>query len=224
MYLAGRLLSKLNKNSCNHYLKSYIQSRNLIYEASSELVESQLKQGFNLKENFLTEEEEEQILGEVNHRFLRRKYNSGHWDGAIVLYREMEKLEWNTPNTTIMNKFEEHVFGSKDSSISATHVLDLSEDGYIKPHIDSIKFCGALVSGLSLLSDAVMRLQLDESNYADVLIPRFSVYIMSDDIRYKYTHEILPNVAEICGQKVSRTRRITVMKRSLESDHNSQSE
>ena len=224
MYLAGRLLSKLNKNSCNRYLKSYIQSRNLIYEASSELVESQLKQGFNLKENFLTEEEEEQILGEVNHRFLRRKYNSGHWDGAIVLYREMEKLEWNAPNTNIMKKFEEHVFGSKDSSISATHVLDLSEDGYIKPHIDSIKFCGALVSGLSLLSDAVMRLQLDESNYADVLIPRFSVYIMSDDIRYKYTHEILPNVAEICGQKVNRTRRITVMKRSLESDHNSQSE
>jgi alkylated DNA repair protein alkB family protein 7 len=176
-----------------------------------------------LKENFVTKQEEEQIIGEVNHKFMRRKYNRGHWDGAIVSYREMEKLEWNPENTTIMKRFEKHVFGSEKNGLAATHVLDLHEDGYIKPHIDSVKFCGALVSGMSLLSDAVMRLQLDESNYIDVLIPRLSVYIMSNDIRYKYTHEILPNVASICGRNVNRKRRITIMKRSKESDHNSTS-
>ena len=221
MSLVGRLISKLRKSSCNQCTLSYnyIQSRNLQFEASSDLAKSQLKQGFNLKEDFLSEEEEQEILGEVNHRFMRRKYNKGHWDGAIVLYREMEKLEWNVTNMKIMRRFEKHVFGSEDNFLSATHVLDLHEDGYIKPHIDSIKFCGALVSGLSLLSDAVMRLQLDENNYADVLIPRRSVYIMSNDVRYKYTHEILPNVASVCGKEVNRTRRITVMKRSKESDH-----
>ena len=87
MSLVGRLLSKLRKSSCNQCTLSYnyIQSRNLQFEASSDLAKSQLKQGFNLKEDFLTEQEEQEILGEVNHRFMRRKYNKGHWDGAIVL-------------------------------------------------------------------------------------------------------------------------------------------
>lgn len=150
---------------------------------------------------------------------MRRKYLKGHWDGAIVLYREMEKLEWNESNGKIIERLENHVFGPKRNCLAATHVLDLHEDGFIKPHIDSIKFCGALVSGMSLLSDAVMRLKLDDKNYSDVFIPRLSVYIMSNDIRYKYTHEILPNTPSINGREIHRTRRITIMKRSKESDH-----
>jgi hypothetical protein len=38
------------------------------------------------------------------------------------------------------------------------HVIDLSPDGHIGPHVDSIKFSGGMISGLSLLSSRMMRL------------------------------------------------------------------
>lgn len=221
MYLARRCSQKKQSQKLLKLCLSHCSSsKNLIYASSSKLAEVHLQQGFDLTTDFITEKEEETILHEINHKLMRRKYNAGHWDGAIVSYREMEKMDWNPANSTIMKRFEKHVFKSEEECLSATHVLDLHEDGYIKPHIDSIKFCGATVSGLSLLSDAVMRFKLDEKNYSDVLIPRFSVYTMSNDIRYKYTHEILPNIASISGRDVKRTRRITVMKRSNESCHN----
>jgi alkylated DNA repair protein alkB homolog 7 len=79
----------------------------------------------------------------------------------------------------------------------------LAEDGHIKPHVDSVRFCGNTIAGLSLLSDSVMRLirttesdeiaakdqssndysrtkfEKDENAfYADVLLKRRSLYIM----------------------------------------------
>ena len=46
--------------------------------------------------------------------------------------------------------------------------------------LDKQKFCGDTITGLSLLSDAVMRLALekDPNQYVDVLLKRRSLYIM----------------------------------------------
>lgn len=78
-------------------------------------------------------------------------------------------------------------FGPGQTLLSSVHVLDLEPQGYIKPHVDSIKvgreqwlgapswgragqakthplpcplfqFCGSTIAGLSLLSPSVMRL------------------------------------------------------------------
>ena len=39
------------------------------------------------------------------------------------------------------------------------HAIDLAADGALDAHVDSVKFSGGLVAGLSLLSDAIMRLR-----------------------------------------------------------------
>ncbi|CAN0326924.1 unnamed protein product, partial [Phaeothamnion confervicola] len=39
------------------------------------------------------------------------------------------------------------------------HAIDLAPEGFIKPHVDSVKFSGRVVAGLSLVSAAVMRLR-----------------------------------------------------------------
>lgn len=78
-------------------------------------------------------------------------------------------------------------FGPGQTLLSSVHVLDLEPQGYIKPHVDSVKvgrgqwlgapswgwasqakthpppcplfqFCGSTIAGLSLLSPSVMRL------------------------------------------------------------------
>lgn len=99
------------------------------------------------------------------------------------------------------------------------HVIDLEATGRIDPHVDSVRFSGHYVCGLSLLSPAVLRLQPDvgERNdglipspgtgsysdatamkkvsnssdfFVDVLLPPGSLYVLQGDGRYRYTHAI----------------------------------
>lgn len=70
---------------------------------------------------------------------------------------------------------------------------------------------------MSLLTDSVMRL-VNEKNktlYADVLLKRRSLYIMTGSARYDYTHEVLKNEESIFkGEKILKGRRISVMCRN----------
>lgn len=46
------------------------------------------------------------------------------------------------------------------------HIIDLAADGIIKPHVDSSRYCGNTIAGLSLLTDCIMRLKrVDENEY-----------------------------------------------------------
>lgn len=76
---------------------------------------------------------------------------------------------------------------------------------------------------MSLLTDSVMRLvnEQNKSLYADVLLKRRSLYIMTGSARYDYTHEVLKNEESFFkGEEVIKKRRISVMCRN-EPDPNS---
>ena len=55
-----------------------------------------------------------------------------------------------------------------------------SPNRIISPHIDSVKFCGDVISGLSLLSPSVMRLEHQSTNskWISILLPPRSLYII----------------------------------------------
>lgn len=94
------------------------------------------------------------------------------------------------------------------------HILDLKKDGFIKPHVDAVRFCGSRIIGLSLCSDAVMRLaNLDDKEMVvDALLKRRSLYMMIDFSRYDCTHEILADDESLFrDQKVPRDRRISLI-------------
>uniref|UniRef100_A0A671P8N7 AlkB homolog 7 n=1 Tax=Sinocyclocheilus anshuiensis TaxID=1608454 RepID=A0A671P8N7_9TELE len=103
----------------------------------------------------------------------------------------------------------------KDSPLlGPVHVLDLDKDGYIKPHIDSVKVCERINPASSLLSDIVMRLvpKNKSTDWVDLLLSRRSLYILRDDARFKFTHEILKDEESFfSGQNVPRHRRISVI-------------
>ncbi|CAG2055451.1 unnamed protein product, partial [Timema podura] len=100
---------------------------------------------------------------------------------AIHGFRETERLKWNENNMKILQRVREVAFPSGSSQLSLVHVLDLAEKGFIKPHVDSVRFCGNTITGLSLLSDSVMRLvhEKKKENIIDVLLRRRSLYIMN---------------------------------------------
>ncbi|PRP73425.1 putative alpha-ketoglutarate-dependent dioxygenase ABH7-like, partial [Planoprotostelium fungivorum] len=100
--------------------------------------------------NFITPDEEESLMNEV-------KYEENHWDKVIVDFRETEKTRWKEENESIFRRMRE-MFDTNIKWLPGVHILDLTEKGYIGPHVDSIKFSGSIISGISLLSDCVMKL------------------------------------------------------------------
>ncbi|XP_073796591.1 alpha-ketoglutarate-dependent dioxygenase alkB homolog 7, mitochondrial isoform X1 [Danio rerio] len=137
---------------------------------------------------------------------------------AIHGYRETERLQWGAASENILRRVRTVAFPEGSPLLGPVHVLDLDKKGYIKPHIDSVKFCGSTIAGLSLLSDSIMRLvpENNTTDRVDLLLSRRSLYILRDDARFKFTHEILKDEESFfSGQKVPRHRRISVICRNL---------
>lgn len=68
-------------------------------------------------------------------------HNIGFWFQAIHGYRETERLKWNPENTKIVNRIRKIAFPSNCAQLQHVHVLDLAQNGYIKPHIDATRVC-----------------------------------------------------------------------------------
>mmetsp|Transcript_58680 Transcript_58680/g.132812 ORF Transcript_58680/g.132812 Transcript_58680/m.132812 type:complete len:231 (+) Transcript_58680:40-732(+) len=158
--------------------------------------------------------QEASLMHELFPILSRRRYQRAHWDSVIEGYREVERPFWKSPeNEATIAKLRGQIsdFVSSQAPGAAeplgytgewlpVHVLDLSEEGFITPHVDSVKFSGGLVCGLSLLSSAVMVLSpedpvLSRSSDAKVemFLPRRSLYVLSGPARYEFAHSIERN-------------------------------
>jgi len=209
-------------------------------------------------ENVITEEEAELICKEIlDGRMKRKRYEKGHWDSVITLYKEVELHDFDTTidfdndnnnDSTrrliatifgrIRNLLEEQhlntLYSSNNNSNGNNsplsirwlpcHAIDLKRDGALNPHVDSVRFSGYLVAGLSLLSSGIMRLKpaatgeddddddnnSDDDNgtaagaaitttakegHVDLLLPPRSLYALTGVGRYGYSHELLPDAS-----------------------------
>ncbi|XP_073510437.1 alpha-ketoglutarate-dependent dioxygenase alkB homolog 7, mitochondrial isoform X2 [Phyllobates terribilis] len=185
---------------------------------SSAAVLSQLSPGLTLQPDFITAEEEAALCRELEPVLRKKRYESGHWDDAIHGFREVERLHWSPDSSAVIQRVRDKAFPPGENQLSLVHVLDLQKDGYIKPHVDSVKFCGSTIAGICLLSSSVMRLVSVENGEerVDLLLPRRCLYIMSGVARFKFTHEILRGEESFFnGVPVPRDRRISIICRNL---------
>ncbi|XP_056111165.1 alpha-ketoglutarate-dependent dioxygenase alkB homolog 7, mitochondrial [Rhinichthys klamathensis goyatoka] len=185
---------------------------------SSQEILSAVRGQVKVKQNFISEEEESAIFKEVEPGLRKKRYEFDHWDDAIHGYRETERLQWGVMCESILRRVRVAAFPEGSPLLGPIHVLDLDKEGYIKPHIDSVKFCGSTIAGLSLLSDSIMRLvpENNSTDWVDLLLSRRSLYILRDDARFKFTHEILKDEDSFfSGHKIPRHRRISVICRNL---------
>lgn len=121
-------------------------------------------QDMTLTLDFITEQEETQLQTEFDKVMKRMRYEYDHWDNAIHGYREREKGDWSPKNEQIFKRLQNKAFTA--NIIPQVHVLDLAENGIIKPHVDSVRYCGSTIAGISLLNDCIMRLRrIDEKVY-----------------------------------------------------------
>lgn len=174
----------------------------------------------------ITPEEEVRLVAELEGNVRRRRYVDNHWDSVIEKYREVEKREWLDPaNKALAERIKSLILHTLQRPATLpflpVHVIDLAEDGFIKPHVDSIKHSGDIVSGLSLCTPAIMQVKGDDEQGMDptsivrlLLRPR-SLYILCREARYKYAHEILAPSPEgerwTDGEVVARGRRLSLI-------------
>uniref|UniRef100_A0A1A8FKS7 Alpha-ketoglutarate-dependent dioxygenase alkB homolog 7, mitochondrial n=1 Tax=Nothobranchius korthausae TaxID=1143690 RepID=A0A1A8FKS7_9TELE len=193
----------------NHHEFMVGSSRELLQKLSSQV---------EVRTGFITEEEEAALVQELEPGLKKKRYEFDHWDDAIHGYRETERLSWGPACEQILNRVRLVAFPEGSPLLGPVHILDLDKNGYIKPHVDSVKFCGSTIAGLSLLSDSVMRLVKEDhpQEWLDLLLSRCSLYIIRDQARYNYTHEILKDEDSFFnGRRVPRQRRISVICRNL---------
>jgi alkylated DNA repair protein alkB homolog 7 len=176
---------------------------------------------------------------------LRRRYEKGHWDAVITGYKEVE-LHDDSVSTTIREIFDrtrQHL-GERHLNYHPIqwlpcHAIDLKREGQLKAHVDSVRFSGGLVAGISLLSSSIMRLIPDDDGddddddesadketttfnegdrgHIDVLLPPNSLYALTGDGRFKYSHQLLPdsstftNPIDNTTTLVSRDQRLSII-------------
>ncbi|CAI5441699.1 unnamed protein product [Caenorhabditis angaria] len=181
-----------------------------------------------VKRDFITKTEESALLKEVEPHMKRLRYEKSHWDDAIHLYREREQRKWSDENCEVIKRIRSESFGPNAEHLTYVHILDLHKNGVIKPHIDSIRYCGDVITGVSLLSDAIMRLRHKDRKdelIVDLLMPRRSLYRLGELGRYEFTHEVLGENESIWeSSKIERNRRISIICRDIPKKCNIQQE
>ncbi|KAI2497846.1 dioxygenase [Fragilaria crotonensis] len=190
--------------ACHHRLLSTLRSSQLVnsrnapadFDISSAVVYS----------NFVSPEEGKSILEDVQKRMQRRRYEKGHWDAVISDYKEIElinehelqEMSRNTLEKTRHLLLENHL--DRNATWLPCHAIDLKRDGELKAHVDSVRFSGGMVAGISFLSSSIMRLRPGsevgrnpEDGFVDLLLPPLSLYVLTGVSRYEYAHELLPS-------------------------------
>ncbi|XP_020376563.2 alpha-ketoglutarate-dependent dioxygenase alkB homolog 7, mitochondrial [Rhincodon typus] len=191
----------------------------LIRASSPALLERLCRgRGLELWPQFISGPEEEALLRDVEPGLYRKHYQRDHWDQAIHGYREMEKSRWSVQSESILQRLRDVAFPPGVPQLSMVHVLDLEKTGFIKAHVDSVKFCGDTIAGLCLLSGCVMRLLSEDNDVdqVDLLLQQHTAYILRGEARYRFSHQVLPDEESFFGgEKVPRERRISIICRNL---------
>ena len=195
--------------------------------------------GVTVAHDFFSPSECDQLVDELLHskapgkenlplrRWRNRSYQSDHWDGVINGYKELERsLElWTESNRALLERarafIESHarstgVYKPKEHlPWLPPHVVDLHPEGIIGAHVDSVKFSGGSVGGLSLLSTRKIVLEPhvkkdgDDALQSEMLVGAGpvpasparsahsfiaspgSIYILTKDARYHYAHAVV---------------------------------
>ena len=98
-----------------------------------------IKKSMKVLNDFVSEEEEESLIKEIEPYIKRLRYESSHWDDAIHNYRETERLKWTDDNQIIIDRVRQTAFPAGVAPIRTVHILDLAKDGVIKAHIDAVR-------------------------------------------------------------------------------------
>ncbi|XP_064899923.1 alpha-ketoglutarate-dependent dioxygenase alkB homolog 7, mitochondrial isoform X1 [Columba livia] len=185
-----------------------------LVRASSPAVERRLRGLALVRGGFVSAAEAAELLAELEPLLGRRPYQFDHWDGAISGYRETERALRGGAGRALLRRVAA-AFPATRPPLPLVHVLDLHARGHVRPHVDSVKFCGCTLAGVSLLSPSVLRLGGAGGAWLELLLEPGSLYVLRGAARFEFTHEILSDHHSFFGGvRVPRGRRVALIYRN----------
>jgi alkylated DNA repair protein alkB family protein 7 len=132
--------------------------------------------GVRVLPEFFSHAEEEALDTFCSALLRKRPWETHHFDSVITNYRETQAAlsRLCAPGAGVVARAlrEFPPQGPRvGAPMDALHALELSPQGSIGAHVDSVKFSGGVVAGLSLRSDALMVLTVDEGAAAEGRAP-----------------------------------------------------
>ncbi|PLW19820.1 hypothetical protein PCANC_12615 [Puccinia coronata f. sp. avenae] len=156
-------------------------------------------------------------------------FQAGHFDEVISGYREMQVAQFLPPPSSsslhssslqaILTRLQALLPPSTTTTNNRPpllHLLHLSSQGKIEPHVDNLHASGNTIVGLSLGSTRVMRLGLPSSpihSHIKVLLLPGSVYVQRDSVRYNLQHSI-PSNDTFKNRRIVGAQRLSLMLRN----------
>jgi len=202
--------------------------------------------------DFISNDDGRALVDVLQARTRRRRYEKGHWDAVITDYKEIELDESSLEDPLkkvvdqVRNQLTKRHFSNSESLPDniqwlPPHGIDLKREGELKAHVDSVRFSGDLVAGISLLSSGIMRLKPENEEesestasttevnhkkpkeWVDLYLPPLSLYVLSGVSRYRYSHELLPSGSVFHAPndeqiQVMRDRRFSIIFRDAKSE------
>ena len=91
----------------------------------------------------------------------------------------MHLSSWPEDDTPGLSPILRRLYALCPSPETQTHLLHLSSEGEILPHIDNTQASGSWILGVSLGAERIMRMDRKDNNgdLFDILLPSGSVYI-----------------------------------------------
>ena len=169
--------------------------------------------GLVVEEGFLSPQEEAGLLAHIDSGVWRddlerRTQQFGFvyaygWTGELTMLGPLPA--WMQP---VLDKLTKRGFTGFDQVIVNEYVPGQG----IGPHVDSPQLFGDTVVSVSLGSDVVMNFS-NGFIYEDIFLKTRSAVVLTDDARYKWTHEIKHRKTDVCprdGVRRPRRRRVSL--------------
>jgi alkylated DNA repair dioxygenase AlkB len=176
--------------------------------------------GLILIPDFISEQEEQELIEKVDaSNWTRLKERSVCHYGHIFSYqtRRAETTPQVEPIPDYMSFLLERIAKHSSLHFNQLTINDYRYDEtpipHIAPHVDTHSAFHEAIPVISLHGDTVM--DFEKEDCTSVFIPRRSLFIMTGDARYGFTHGIRQRKTDCIGGKISpRLRRISLTFRS----------
>eukprot|EP00698_Gefionella_okellyi_P003990 TRINITY_DN13699_c0_g1_i1.p1 TRINITY_DN13699_c0_g1~~TRINITY_DN13699_c0_g1_i1.p1 ORF type:complete len:234 (+),score=43.84 TRINITY_DN13699_c0_g1_i1:75-776(+) len=206
---------RLHRFICYRHAVRNLHDATRVSFANAPSIKDTASFGVAIHPEFVSEAEEQLLVQAIEPMLKRSKYEYKHWDNVIIGYREVQKSPALFPDACRAVLERPRALFPAGTSLLPVHILDLERTGFISPHVDSVKFSGPTLCGLSLLSDCIMRLRHPTvtSEYVELLLRARSLYVLTGPARYEWAHEILPGEEQLFDgrEPVRRGRRISLL-------------
>ncbi|MBA2728079.1 MAG: zinc finger MYND domain-containing protein [Parachlamydiaceae bacterium] len=170
--------------------------------------------GLRLIENFISDDLHERFIEQMNRGI--PEINNGHYDGyTFKNFEDFDKVFYTLTKDVFLKLKVLNFFSSEKRPLKlACTLLGYDKNGFITRHVDSPLLSGGTVILISFNSPVVVNFysqKKTEEQQHKIFIPPKSIYAISGEARYEWSHAILKDENTYNSKEFARGRRYVIV-------------